>query len=301
MKSDHLRAYLLLIATTLCWGLNAIISRLAVGEISPMQLVMFRWLGVVLILLLLARRQITRDWPVLRRHLFFLFLMGSFGFTTFNALFYIAGHYTSAINIGILHGSIPIFVLLGSLLILRHPISRIQGLGVSLTLLGVAIIASGGNLQELANLAVNHGDLFMVIACFSYAAYSIGLTRKPNVGALSLFAVMAFFALLLSLPLIGIETWLQGWQAPTATGWILVTLVTLLPSLIAQIFFIHGVALIGPGRAGVFVNLVPVFASIMAVIFLHEVFEFYHALALALVLGGIWLSEIGKTEHTAKR
>ena len=87
----------------------------------------------------------------------------------------------------------------------------------------------------------------------------------------------------------------------SATGWILVTLVTLLPSLIAQIFFIHGVALIGPGRAGVFVNLVPVFASIMAVIFLHEVFEFYHALALALVLGGIWLSEIGKTEHTAKR
>jgi drug/metabolite transporter (DMT)-like permease len=80
-------------------------------------------------------------------------------------------------------------------------------------------------------------------------------------------------------------------------GWFLVMLVTLLPSFVAQISFIHGVALIGPGRAGVFVNLVPVFASIMAVIFLQEVFELYHALALALVLGGIWLSEIGKTRH----
>ena len=75
-------------------------------------------------------------------------------------------------------------------------------------------------------------------------------------------------------------------------------LVTLLPSLIAQIFFIQGVSLIGANRAGVFVNLVPVFASIMAVVFLQEVFRMYHALALILVLGGIWLSETGKARQT---
>ena len=298
IKAQHLRAYALLIVTTWCWGLNAIISRLAVGEISPMQLVTFRWLGVVLLLLVFARRQIIIDWPVLRRHLPFLFLMGSCGFTAFNALFYVAGHYTGAINIGILQGSIPIFVLLGSLLILRHPISAIQGLGVIVTLLGVVIVASRGNLDELAVLAVNRGDLLMLIACFFYAAYSIGLTRRPSVSALALFAIMATVAWLVSLPLVAFETWQQGWSAPSPTGWFLVMLVTLLPSFVAQISFIHGVALIGPGRAGVFVNLVPVFASIMAVIFLQEVFELYHALALTLVLGGIWLSEIGKTEHT---
>ena len=297
IKAQHLRAYALLIVTTWCWGLNAIISRLAVGEISPMQLVTFRWLGVVLLLLVFARRQIIIDWPVLRRQLPFLFLMGSCGFTAFNALFYVAGHYTGAINIGILQGSIPIFVLLGSLLILRHPISAIQGIGVIVTLLGVVIVASRGNLGELAALAVNRGDLLMLIACFFYAAYSIGLTRRPNVSALALFAIMATVAWLVSLPLVAFETWQQGWTSPTPTGWFLVMLVTLLPSFVAQISFIHGVALIGPGRAGVFVNLVPVFASIMAVIFLQEMFEHYHALALALVLGGIWLSEIGKTGH----
>ena len=297
ISSHHLKAYALLIGTTLCWGLNAIISRLAVGEISPMQLVTFRWLGVIFILLLIARKQITRDWPVLRRHLLFLGLMGSCGFTVFNALFYVAGHHTSAINIGILQGSIPIFVLLGSLLILRHPISGIQGAGVAITLLGVAIVAARGDLAELASLSVNRGDLFMVIACFFYAAYSIGLFRRPNVSALGLFAIMATAAWLASLPLVAFETWQQGWTAPSQTGWLLVLAVTILPSLIAQIFFIQGVALIGPGRAGVFVNLVPVFASIMAVIVLDEVFEIYHALALALVLGGIWLSEIGKTGH----
>ncbi len=69
---------------------------------------------------------------------------------------------------------------------------------------------------------------------------------------------------------------------------------TLLPSFLAQLFFIQGVALIGPGRAGIFINLVPVFASILAVAFLKEPFEAFHGLALALVLGGILLSERGK-------
>ena len=295
--SHNLRAYLLLTFTTWCWGLNAIISRLAVGEISPMQLVTVRWLGVVLILAVIARENIARDWPILRRHLPFICLMGSCGFTAFNALFYVAGHHTSAINIGILQGSIPIFVLLVSLFVLRQPISLIQGGGVAVTLLGVVIVASRGDPGELLGMSVNRGDLFIVIACFFYAAYSIGLSRRPNVSALGFFAAVAAIAWIVSLPLVAIETYQQGWTAPTPTGWMLALMVTLLPSLIAQIFFIQGVGLIGPSRAGVFVNLVPLFASIMAVIFLQEVFQAYHALALMLVLGGIWLSEIGKTRQ----
>ncbi len=286
----------MLIVTTWCWGLNAIFGRLAVDQIAPMQLVMFRWLGVVLLMLLFSRNNLLRDWPVLRRHLPFLFLMGALGFTTFNALFYVASHYTTAINIGILQGSIPVFVLLGSLLLLRHRIGPIQAIGVGLTLGGVVIIASGGKPGELLDLEVNRGDALMLLACFFYAAYSVGLSRRPNVSALGLFTVMAIAAWLVSLPLIAVETWQQGWQAPTQTGWIIALLVTLLPSLLAQVFFINGVALIGPGRAGVFVNLVPVFASLMAVLFLRERFEVYHALALVLVLGGIGLSELGKAK-----
>ena len=294
--SHNLRAYLLLVVTTSCWGLNAVISRLAVGEISPMQLVTVRWLGVVLILLVFARENIVRDWPVLRRHLPYLCLMGCCGFSAFNALFYIAGHHTSAINIGIIQGSIPVFVLLGSLVAYRHSISLVQGMGVAVTLLGVVIVASQGDLRELLTLSVNRGDLFMLIACFFYAVYSVGLTRRPNVSALGFFAIVALVAWIASLPLVAIETWQQGWTPPTATGWTLALLVTLLPSLIAQIFFIQGVSLIGAGRAGVFVNLVPVWASLMAVVLLREVFQPYHALALLLVLGGIGLSELGKAK-----
>jgi len=296
---SHLRAYLLLIMTTWCWGLNAIFSKLAVGQITPMQLVTFRWLGVVILLLIFARRHIIRDWPVLRRHIPFLIMMGGCGFIVFNALFYVAGHHTSAINIGILQGSIPIFVLLGSRLAFGNRIGGLQAVGVALTLIGVVIVASGGNLGALHGLVINRGDLFMLIACFFYAAYSIGLSRRPKVSALGFFAGVASVAWLVSIPLVAIETFHQGWQSPTPTGWGIALLVTFLPSLVAQIFFIQSVTLIGPGRAGVFVNLVPVFASLMAVIFLQEAFQGHHALSLMLVLGGIWLSEVGRVKQAA--
>lgn len=293
----HLRAYLLLIVTTWCWGLNAIFSKLAVGEISPMQLVTFRWLGVAILLTIFARKHIIRDWPILRRHLPFLCLMGSFGFTAFNALFYVAGHHTTAINIGILQGSIPIYVLLGSWLVWRHQVTRVQVLGWFTTMLGVVIVASGGDWNELQSLSLNRGDLFMLIACLLYAAYSIGLSRRPNVSAIGLFAIMATVAWLVSIPLVAIESYQQGWQMPSPTGWGIAMLTTLFPSLVAQTFFIKSVTLIGPGRAGIFVNLVPVFASIMAVAFLRESFQTHHALSLLLVLGGIGLSEMGRVKQ----
>jgi len=294
IHSEQLRAGFFLVVATLCWGLNANFSKLAVDQITPMQVVTFRWLGVVLILLVFARENIRRDWPILRRHLPFLALMGGCGFTVFNALFYVAGHHTSAINIGILQGAVPIFVLIGGFLAFGQRIGAIQAVGVTLTLLGVVIVASGGSLQALAALSINRGDIFMLIACLIYAVYSLGLSRGPKVSSLGLFAVMAFVAWLVSLPLVIAETWLLGWRPPTTLGWIIVALITLLPSLLAQLFFIFGVKLIGPARAGTFYNLVPVFASILAVVLLREVFELYHALSLLLVLGGIWLSELGK-------
>ncbi len=296
-NNQHLRAYMLLTVTMLCWGLNANFSRLAVGEISPMQVVTFRWLGVVLLLLVFARRNIVRDWPVLRRHLPFLALMGVFGFTLFNALFYVAGHHTSAINIGILQGAMPMFVLVGGFFVFGQRITPFQAVGVSVTLVGVIIVATAGSMDEVTGFSVNRGDLLMLLACVFYSAYSLGLSRGPKVSALGMFAIMAFVAWLVSLPLVAVETWLQGWQAPSFRGWTIVALITILPSLLAQLFFISGVKLIGPARAGAFLNLVPVFASILAIIILREVFELYHALSLAMVLGGIWLSEFGKAKR----
>ena len=294
IANHDIRAYLLLTVTTWCWGANAIFGKVAVGEISPMLLVTLRWLGVVILLLLFARKHLINDWPILRHHLKYICLMGTLGFTVFNALFYIAAHSTSAVNIGILQGAIPVFVLLGTFLLYHARISPIQVFGVAVTLVGVVTVASGGDITQLLNLSINQGDLYMLIACLFYAGYSIGLSRRPAVSAMGLFTSIALVAFIASLPLLVLEIGNDTFQAPSTTGWVIVALVSLLPSFIAQVFFIYGVSLIGPGRAGVFVNLVPVFASIMAVFYLQESFEPYHAVSLVLVLGGIALSELGK-------
>jgi drug/metabolite transporter (DMT)-like permease len=290
----NLRAYLLLSFTALCWGFNAIFGRLAVGEISPMALVAARWIGVSLLLALFAHRHLRRDWPVLRPHLILVASLGVLALTSFNALFYVAAHYTTAVNIGILQGSVPMFILVGAFAAYRTRVTGLQIAGVALTAIGVVIVGSGGSIERLAALAVNFGDVLMVIACLLYAGYTVALRKRPPASALGLFAVMAFAAFLASLPLVTAEILLGQFQWPTPAGWVIVALVTLFPSLLAQISFIQGVTLIGPGRAGVFVNLVPVFASILAVVLLDEPFELYHAIALTLVLGGILLSERGK-------
>ncbi len=288
------RAYVLLTLTALCWGANAVFGRLAVGEISPMALVSLRWLGALGLLVAFAHAQVRRDWPVLRTRLPFVAAMGAIGFTVFNALFYLAAHWTTAVNIGIIQGSIPVFVLIGAFAAYRTRVAGLQVAGVLVAMLGVALVAAGGDLARLASLALNFGDVLMIAACVLYAGYTLGLSRRPPVSPLSLFTGMAGAAFVTSLPLALAEAALGRFQWPTPAGWLILGLVTLFPSFLAQISFIQGVALIGPSRAGVFVNLVPVFASILALLILQEPFRLFHAVALALVLGGIWLSEHGK-------
>ena len=101
-------------------------------------------------------------------------------------------------------------------------------------------------------------------------------------------------ALIGTLPLVAIEFALGQASLPTIKGWGILLYVAVFPSFLGQIFYVRGVDLVGPGRAGLFVNLVPVFAAILAVVILGERFAFYHGIALILVLGGIWLAERGK-------
>jgi drug/metabolite transporter (DMT)-like permease len=288
------RAYLLLTLTALCWGANAIFARLAVGEVSPMALVTVRWLGALGLLAVFAHAQVRRDWSAIRERLMFVSAMGALGFTAFNALYYVAAHSTTAVNIGIIQGSVPVFVLAGALVVDRTPVGGVQFAGVLVTLLGVVIVACGGDFARLATFTLDSGDLLMIAACALYAGYTLALRRRPPVSALSLFTVMAGAAFLTSLPLALTEAALGQFQWPTPAGWLILALVTLFPSFLAQISFIQGVTLIGPSRAGVFINLVPVFASILAILVLEEPFSPFHGVALCLVLGGIWLSERGK-------
>jgi len=253
--------------------------------------VALRWFVVVLLLVAFNTKTWTSDWLVLRTRLGYLLGMGAIGLSAFTAVFFIAAHYTTAINMGIIAGMLPVFVLIGSLIFFGVRVQSVQWIGAGITLVGVAVVATRGDPGGLLEVRVNAGDLLVCVAIMLYAGYALGLRKRPAVTATGLLTALSVAALLASVPLVAAEALLGKFQAPTLQGWTVVMLSAVFPTLLAQMMFMRGVAMIGPGRAGVFINLVPVFAAAIAVVYLNEDFHTYHGLALALVVGGIWLSE----------
>ena len=281
----------MLILTTFCWGLNAVFARMAAGEISPMLLVSIRWLGTLILLVLLAGRTIMEGLPAIRQHMGYTFLMGLVGLGGFGTLIYYSAYYTTAVNIGIIQGAMPAIVLIGSCWFFRTSVNFIQIAGVAVTILGVVFVSINGELEKLMSLSFNKGDLLMLIAVLFYGAYTVGLRRKHNLSSILLFASVVGWAFISTLPLTIYEFASGKTVWPDHKVWIIVGLIVLLPSFLSQICFIASVKLIGPARSGVFVNLVPVFASFLAVQLLGEAFELYHGISLFLVLFGIYIFE----------
>ena len=294
LRQFYSRPYLLLVLTTLGWGANAVASRMAVGQISPMTLTSARW-GLVLLLLLAGfRRQIGSALPALKRRWVAVVLMGASGFTVFNALNYVAAHYTSAVNLSITQGTVPLLVLLGGLIVHRTPVKGRQLAGAALALIGVAMVASGGSLEALMRLRFNIGDVMMFTAAVIYAGYTVALRDRGDgggAGQVPFFFGMAVAAFFTSLPLVAAEAATGGFHVPTGRGLAILIFIALAPSFMSALFFMRAVALIGPARAGLFFNLVPVFGALLAVLVLGEPFGVHQAIALAMVLGGIAVAE----------
>lgn len=289
-------AYLMLLATTLMWSANGMASRMAVGEVSPMAIVSLRWLIAGSILIAFAYRQILADWRILKHHPVLMIFGGTVGFTGFNSLFYISAHTTSAVNMTLLQGSIPIFVFLGAAVLYRIAVSPLQWIGVGLTLVGVMVVAAKGSFETLRHLTFTIGDIWLILACFLYALYALRLRNRPKVSGIGFFSVMAIIAFLASLPLLGIEAQMGTLQWPTPKGWAILAFIAFFPSLLAQLTFLRAVDLIGPSRASIFTNLVPIFGPALAVLTLGEEFHLFHAVSLVLVLGGIALAEMKRGE-----
>jgi drug/metabolite transporter (DMT)-like permease len=282
---------LLLGLTTLMWGGNSVAGRIAVGQISPMALVFLRWGIACIPLLIAARANLKQDLVVLRPRWRYIVCAGVLGFTAFNALFYVAAHRTSAVNISILQGLIPGLVAIGAWRFFGMRLRWLQAVGILLTMAGVTVIAARGDFANLRGLNFNDGDLMMIVASVLYAAYTLLLRQRPHATSNGLFAAMAVVAFLTAAPLFVLEIARGEFFWPTPKGWATLLYVAIFPSLISQIFYIRGVQLIGPSRAGIFVNLLPIFGALLAVLILNEPFGFYHAGALALVVVGIFVAE----------
>lgn len=287
----HRTAYVILILTSLFWGGNAIAGKLAIGHVSPMLLTTLRWGVALLVLLAIGWRQLALDWPELRRKLLLLMLLGALGFSIFNVALYSALLYTTAINVSIEQAGMPMIIFIANFLLFRLKVTLGQIAGFVLSIFGVALTASHGEPARLLALDLNFGDVLMLLAILVYGAYTVALRFKPQVHWKSLMIVLSGAAFLTSIPFAVAEAALGAGISPDLRGWTVVVYTAILPSVVAQVFYIRGVELIGANRAGLFINLVPIFGTLLSILILGEAFHAYHAAAMALVLGGIWLAE----------
>lgn len=293
-------AYVLLLLTMLMWGGNAVAGKMAVGHISPMVLTTFRWLGAVALMLAIGIPQLRRDWHVVRPRLLYLFLLGAAGFTLFNAAMYTALTFTTVINVSIEQAGMPMFIFIANFVLYRIGVSAGQVIGFSLSMVGVALTATHGNLLTLSEQQINSGDLLMLAAVLLYAGYTIALRYKPAIHWKSLMSVMAVAAALTSLPFMAWEVATDAAIWPDMRGWGIVLYTAIFPSVVSQLFYVRAVDLIGANRAGLFINLVPIFGTILSIAILDEDLEMYHIAALVMVLGGIWLAENSGRKRAAR-
>lgn len=283
-------AILLLSLCMLGWAGNTIAGRLSAGEISPMVIVFLRWAIVASLLFIFRYNKILNSFHLLKGKIFWLCCMGALGYTGFNSLFYISAHYTSAINLGIIQGTMPAIILIGSVFFFKEKTNFVQILGLIFTFVGVLILVSQGELQTLLLLTLNHGDLIMFFSCFLYSGFTLGLRKKPNIDPFALMFFFSVVALISSFFGLWIEYHLNFMKWPDNNNEIfLIIYIAIVPSLISQMFFIRSVELIGADKAGLFINLVPLFSAFLGVIILKERLQLFHLSSLLIILFGIYL------------
>ncbi|HUP96819.1 MAG TPA: DMT family transporter [Usitatibacter sp.] len=281
--------------TSLFWSLNWVIGRAMVGHVTPLTLTFIRWLVAVAVMMPFAWPSVRAHWPVVRRNWKVIAWLGFWGTGLHNAFAYVGLQYTTATNGVILNSSIPILIILLGWLIYRETITRLQMLGVVISLAGILAIISRGDLAVLAHLELNKGDLIVLFGMVFWAAYTVFLRIKPaELPGLALLACCGTVGIALLFPLMLVEMVFFGGRAEFTPATLAAMLyVGIFPSFVGYIFWNRGVAEVGPTVAGIFVHLMPAFGALLAWLFLDERIYLFHIVGIALILAGIALTTRG--------
>lgn len=287
--------YLLLVLPPLFWAGNAVVGRVAVADISPLALSAVRWALAILILLPFTARAVLRQWPIVRARWKSIAVLGILSAGLYNLFLYMALETTTAINVTLLNTSMPMTIVLVSWIWLRERPSRGGIAGILLSMLGVAVVVGRGDPSVLMGLEVHAGDGLMLLAVVVWSLYSVGLRAHPTgLTAGAMLTVQMFAGLCFLLPFYAIEAATIGSPIPLTWSMALVFLyVSTGPSIGAFYFWNRGVAESGASTAGLYINLLPVFTAILAVIFLGESLEWFHGFGLILIFSGILLGTVG--------
>ena len=292
MFSKDQQAYLFLILTTLFWAGNFIVGEQASRfDIPPFTLNFYRWTFAWLILAPFTIKEIIEKKNHIIENIKLIIVLGITSITIFNSIVYYSLNFTQVISGVLMISTIPVMIIVFCWILKIEKSNVYQILGVIFSLFGVIVIITKADLVILLNLNFNKGDLWMVVAMFSWAMYSALLRKKKlEISQLSLLQIIISAGLVFLFPAYLIELSL-GHKTSIHLPFILIlTYVVLFPGLASFIFWIKGISIIGSNRAGIFLHLIPIFSTIMAIIILKEKFMFYHLIGALLIITGIILS-----------
>jgi drug/metabolite transporter (DMT)-like permease len=276
-----MKSYLLLLITVIIYSGNLLVGK-AISHLSPQTVTFFRFLIAFIVILPFARLELRAKREMFLKNWKPLVGMSFTGIIIFNFLVYLSLNFTTSTNAGIVESTTPIFTIMLGFFALKERLRVIQVLGMILSFIGAFWVITKGSWEIISQLQINIGDFYMLLAVIMWSIYTI-LVKQHNhkFPAYGSLAIMMAVGLIVLFPF-ALMDWLSG-NGVTFTFSTVLGLLYLgvFPSIIALMFWNKAVADIGASKASIFLNLLPVFTTVGAVIFLKE------KVILAQVFGGL--------------
>ena len=290
--SKRYLAYTLLVLASLCWSGNFIIGKFAtLFEIPPLTLNTFRWISVWLILIPFTYKEIYSNLAYIKKNFLTIGFMGVITISTFNSVVYFALNYTQVINAVLVLAIIPAVTIVLSALMKVEKSNIFQIFGLILSIIGVGSIISNGDVQRIVSLSFNNGDLWMLVCVLSWALYSTLLKKnKFKLSQFSLIQIMVSVGVIFLIPQYFYEQSIGLELNFNKAFFLILFYVVVFPAIVAYYCWQKGIEIIGPNRATMFIQLMPLFSAVMAIIIFKEKFELYHFVGATFIVSGIYLS-----------
>ena len=291
MSKNYL-AYSLLILATLFWSGNFIVGKFAtLFQIPPLTLNVFRWITIWIILMPFTYKEIFINLPNIKKKWFVISFMGVITISTFNSVVYFALNYTQVINAVLVLAAIPAATIFFSSLMNIEKTNIFQLIGLFLSIIGICSIISNGDIQKITSLNFNKGDLWMLVCVFTWALYSTLLKKnKFRFSHFTLIQLMVSVGILFLIPQFFYEKSIGLELIFNKAFFLILFYVVVFPAIAAYYCWQKGVEIIGPNRASMFIQLMPLFSAVMAIIIFNEKFELYHFAGASFIVSGIYLS-----------
>ncbi len=276
----------------LFWAGNFIVGRAVSNQHAPISLSFWRWFFASLILLPFVVKPMWKQRQLIKENLARIFLLALLSISAFNSLAYIALQTTTATNATLLNSFIPIFILMISGFFLNEAISKIQIMGVLVSLAGVFVILTRLDMTIITNLKINQGDLWMLVAALDWALYSILLKylRPNDLSPMPFLGIMMLIGTLALIPLFILNPFNEApiiWNNDMIKA---LAYIAIFPSIVSYLAWNYGMQKLGATLGGQFIHLMPLFGALMAVVFLGEKIQLYHLIGGACIALGLWLS-----------